>query len=76
MIASTEFPQIFKIHNSFALQFHPEVTKELFDDWYDSEISKKELVTYDVKTELNHLIINEKKMKDDVNSFYKKWKTI
>ena len=76
VMASTEFPQIFKIHNSFALQFHPEVTKELFDDWYDSEISKKELVTYDVKTELNHLIINEKKMKNDVNSFYKKWKTI
>ena len=76
IIASTEFPQIFKIHNSFALQFHPEVTKDLFDDWYDSEISKKELSTYDVGTELNHLIINEKLMKDDVNSFYKKWKVI
>ena len=76
IIASTEFPQIFKIHNSFALQFHPEVTKDLFDDWYDSEISKKELSTYDVGTELNHLIINEKLMNDDVNSFYKKWKVI
>ena len=76
IIASTEFPQIFKIHNSFALQFHPEVTKNLFDDWYDSVISKKELSTHDVGTELNHLIINEKLMKDDVNSFYKKWKVI
>jgi GMP synthase-like glutamine amidotransferase len=73
LIASTKFPQIFKIHNSYALQFHPEVTKALFDDWYDSEISKKELLAYDLASELNHLITNEKLLEGDVNSFYKKW---
>jgi GMP synthase-like glutamine amidotransferase len=73
LIASTEYPQIFKIHNSYALQFHPEVTKELFEDWYVSEVSRRELINHDVSSTLNHLIINEKTYKEEVNIFYEKW---
>jgi|TARA_B110000881_G_scaffold40563_1_gene33049 GMP synthase (glutamine-hydrolysing) len=73
LIASTEYPQIFKIHNSYALQFHPEVTKELFEDWYESEVSRRELINHDVSSTLNHLIINEKTYKEEVNIFYEKW---
>ena len=73
LIAYTEYPQIFKIHNSYALQFHPEVTKELFEDWYDSEVSRRELINHDVSSTLNHLIINEKTYKEEVNILYEKW---
>ena len=49
LIADTDFPQIYKIKNTVCIQFHPEVTVELFDNWYDSEVSKEELKNYDVE---------------------------
>ncbi|MFL2647968.1 MAG: hypothetical protein EVA29_00355 [Candidatus Actinomarinales bacterium] len=73
LIAHTDFPQIYTIKNTVCIQFHPEVTVELFDKWYDSEISKKELKNYDVELTRNKLINHEKLMYQKVNSFYKKW---
>ena len=74
LIAETDFPQIYKIKNTVCIQFHPEVTVELFDKWYESEVSKKELKKYDVELTRNKLINYENSMNQKVNSFYKKWK--
>ena len=76
LIASTKYPQIFTIRNSIAVQFHPEVTETLFKDWYDSDISRKELVDYDVSSTLNYLITNTEHFKFEINSIYNKWKNI
>ena len=62
------------IENILGIQFHPEVTVELFDKWYESEVSKKELKNYDVELTRNKLINYENSMNQKVNSFYKKWK--
>ena len=74
LIANTEFPQIYKIKNTVCIQFHPEVTVELFDKWYDSEVSKKDLKNYDVENTRNKLINYENLMNQKVNIFFKKWK--
>jgi len=74
LIANTEFPQIYKIKNTVCIQFHPEVTVELFDKWYDSEVSKKDLKNYDVENTRNKLINYENLMNEKVNIFFKKWK--
>ncbi|MDA9688085.1 hypothetical protein N9T89_01020, partial [Candidatus Actinomarina] len=76
LIASTKYPQIFTIRNSIAVQFHPEVTETLFKDWYDSDISRKELLDYDVSSTLNYLTTNTEQFKFEINSIYKKWKNI
>ena len=76
LIANTEFPQIYKIKNTVCIQFHPEVTLELFDNWYNSEVSKKDLKNYDVENTRNKLINYEKLMNQKVNNFFKKWKEI
>ena len=55
LIAKTEYPQIYSIKNSLALQFHPEIKLDLFENWYDSDLSKEELANYDVHSELNYL---------------------
>ena len=74
LIADTDFPQIYKIKNTVCIQFHPEVTVELFDNWYDSEVSKKDLKNYDVENTRNKLINYENLMNQKVNIFFKKWK--
>ena len=74
LIADTDFPQIYKIKNTVCIQFHPEVTLELFDKWYDSEVSKEELKNYDVDRTRSNLINNEKSMKQNVNKLFNKWK--
>ena len=58
LIAKTNFPQIFKIQNSFGLQFHPEITKNLFLTWYSSDLSKKELAGFNVEEETSILFEN------------------
>ncbi len=74
LIADTDYPQIYKINNTVCIQFHPEVTVELFDKWYDSEVSKKELTKYDVEDTRNKLIKYGNIMKQNVNNLFKKWK--
>jgi len=74
LIAATEFPQIFKINNTVCIQFHPEVTVELFDKWYDNEISKSELKNHDVENTRIKLIKYENLMSQKVNTLFKKWK--
>ena len=54
----------------YCLQFHPEVTVELFDQWYDSKVSKKELRNYDVQNTRSKLIKNENLLSKKVNNFY------
>ena len=67
LIAETDFPQIYKIKNTVCIQFHPEVTVELFDKWYESEVSKKELKNYDVELTRNKLINYENSMNQKVS---------
>ena len=74
MIADTDYPQIYKIKNTVCIQFHPEVTVELFDKWYDSEVSKEELKQYDVENTRNKLIKYENIMNQNVNNLFRKWK--
>ena len=73
LIAETEFPQIFKIYNSYALQFHPEVTKSLFDDWFDSDVSRSELAQFDTSATLDNLVKNAISLKKEVNLLFEKW---
>ncbi len=73
LIAKTKYPQIYKIKNTTALQFHPEIKLELFEAWYDSELSKQELESYDVKSEVNYLKDNFKQLEKSMINFYSKW---
>jgi len=73
LIAKTEYPQIYSIKNSLALQFHPEIKIDLFENWYDSDLSKQELANYDVQSELNYLKDNSKQLEKSMHNFYNKW---
>ena len=73
LIAKTEYPQIFSIKNSLALQFHPEIKLDLFENWYDSDLSKEELANYDVHSELNYLKDNFQQLEKSMHNFYNKW---
>jgi len=73
LIAKTEYPQIYSIKNSLALQFHPEIKLDLFENWYDSDLSRQELANFDVQSELNYLRDNSQQLEKSVNNFYNKW---
>jgi len=73
LIAKTEYPQIYSIKNSLALQFHPEIKLDLFENWYDSDLSKEELANYDVRSELNYLKENSQQLEKTMHNFYNKW---
>mgnify|MGYP001997436686 FL=1 len=73
LIAKTEYPQIYSIKNSLALQFHPEIKLDLFENWYDSDISRQELADYDVHSELNYLKENSQQLEKSMRNFYNKW---
>jgi GMP synthase-like glutamine amidotransferase len=76
LVAKTIFPQIYKIKNTTALQFHPEIKLDLFEAWYDSELSKQELEGYDVKSEVQYLKDNSEQQEKSMINFYSKWKNI
>ncbi len=76
LVAKTIFPQIYKIKNTTALQFHPEIKLDLFEAWYDSELSKQELEGYDVKSEAQYLKDNSEQQEKSMINFYSKWKNI
>ena len=73
LIAKTEYPQIYSIKNSLALQFHPEIKLDLFENWYDSDLSKEELANYDVNSELKYLKDNSQQLEKTMHNFYNKW---
>ena len=73
LIAKTEYPQIYSIKNSLALQFHPEIKLDLFENWYDSDLSRRELKNYDVQSELNYLKDNLQQLEECMLNFYSKW---
>ena len=73
LIAKTEYPQIYSIKNSLALQFHPEIKLDLFENWYGRDISKQELANYDVHSELNYLKDNSQQIEKSMHNFYNKW---
>ncbi|RZP24518.1 MAG: type 1 glutamine amidotransferase [Candidatus Actinomarinales bacterium] len=73
LIAKTEYPQIYSIKNSLALQFHPEIKLDLFENWYDSDLSKEELANYDIYSELNYLKDNSQQLEKTMLNFYNKW---
>ena len=73
LIAETNFPQIFKIQNSYGLQFHPEINKDLFTTWYSSELSKKELMDFDVEKESSNLFKHSDNLKEKMLDFYSLW---
>jgi len=76
LVAKTIFPQIYKIKNTTALQFHPEIKLDLFEAWYDSQLSKQELEGYDVKSEVQYLKDNSEQQEKSMINFYSKWKNI
>ena len=73
LVAKTEFPQIYIIKNTTALQFHPESKPDLFKAWYDSDLSKQELESYDVQSEVKYLNNNSQQLKHSMINFYSKW---
>ena len=56
-----------------ALPSHPEITLARFEKWYDSDLSKEELVNYDVHSELNYLRDNSQQLEKSMHNFYRKW---
>ena len=76
LVAKTLFPQIYKIKNTTALQFHPEIKLDLFEAWYDSQLSKQELEGYDVKSDVQYLKDNSEQQEKSMINFYSKWKNI
>jgi len=56
-----------------ALQFHPEIKLDLFENWYDSDLSKEELANYDVLSEFNYLKDNSQQLEKTMHNFYNKW---
>ena len=73
LVAKTEFPQIYIIKNTTALQFHPEIKTDLFKIWYDSDLSKQELESYDVQSEVRYLNNNSEQLEHSMINFYSKW---
>ena len=73
LVAKTEFPQIYIIKNTTALQFHPEIKTDLFKIWYDSDLSKQELESYDVQSEAQYLNNNSQQLEHSMINFYSKW---
>ena len=73
LVAKTEFPQIYIIKNTTALQFHPEIKKDLFKAWYESDLSKQELESYDVQSEVQYLNNNSQQLEHSMINFYSKW---
>ena len=73
LVAKTEFPQIYIIKNTTALQFHPEIKIDLFKAWYDSDLSKQELESYDVQSEVQYLNNNSQQLEHSMINFYSKW---
>jgi len=75
VVASTDYPQIFNYKSSIGLQFHPEITLTLFDTWSGTEDSRSELIDngYSLTEVRDQLIINEKVMKENMNSFINQW---
>ena len=73
LVAKTEFPQIYIIKNTIALQFHPEIKTDLFKIWYDSDLSKQELESYDVQSEVQYLNNNSQQLEHSMINFYSKW---
>ena len=73
LVAKTEFPQIYIIKNTTALQFHPEIKTDLFKAWYDSDLSKQELESYDVQSEVQYLNNNSQQLEHSMINFYSKW---
>ena len=73
LVAKTEFPQIYIIKNTTALQFHPEIKIDLFKIWYDSDLSKQELESYDVQSEVQYLNNNSQQLEHSMINFYSKW---
>ena len=73
LVAKTEFPQIYIIKNTTALQFHPEIKTDLFKIWYDSDLSKQELESYDVQSEVQYLNNNSQQLEQSMINFYSKW---
>ena len=73
LVAETEFPQIYIIKNTTALQFHPEIKTDLFKAWYDSDLSKQELESYDVQSEVRYLNNNSQQLEHSMINFYSKW---
>ena len=71
--SQTNKKYIYRIKNSLALQFHPEIKQDLFEKWYDSDLSRQELENYDVQSELNYLKENSKQLEESMYNFYNKW---
>ena len=75
VLAHTEYPQIFTFKASIGLQFHPEITLDLFDAWIRTEGSKEELENngYSINNVRDKVVLHEFHMKDRMNHFVNDW---
>jgi GMP synthase (glutamine-hydrolysing) len=75
VLGQTEHPQIFTYKSSIGLQFHPEITLDLFDTWIRTEGSKEELENnrYDIIKVRDKVALHEVSMKERINHFINDW---
>ena len=76
LIAETSFPQIFSIKKTIGIQFHPEITEDLFLKWYEGEKTKKELDGFNIEKEFTKIKKNASLISKSVNKLYDKWISI
>ena len=75
VLAQTEYPQLFTYKSSIGMQFHPEITLDLFDTWIRTDGSKEEIVKngYSFESAREKIVINEVSMKEIMNQFVNDW---
>ena len=73
LIAKTSFPQIFTIKKTIGIQYHPEITEDLFLKWYEGEKTKHELEEFNIDKEFKKLKKNEYSISESVNKLFDKW---
>ena len=75
VLAQTEYPQLFTYKSSIGLQFHPEITLDLFDTWISTDGSKEEIVKngYSFKRAREKIVMHEVSMKEIMNQFVNDW---
>ena len=73
LIAKTSFPQIFTIKKTIGIQYHPEITEDLFLKWYEGEKTKQELEEFNIDKEFKKLKKNEYLISESVNKLFDKW---
>ena len=65
--------EIFTIKKTIGIQYHPEITEDLFLKWYEGEKTKQELEEFNIDKEFKKLKKNEYLISESVNKLFDKW---